>query len=260
MKDLRWDDAGVGSLRRLARGCDLVHCLAVALVLGCGIPGVASAQPLPVAVTHSGSDELGRSFVEHIREALTYSGRYSLARSESEAELTLRVSTLDPSPESPGSQSFAGWSLLVTKRNDGYLSGGVRSFGAGRVRDSAHGLAVAVDAAASRHREEIPGSSEAKEAARSWDAAVQAAAQGMRSSARRKLFLQHMELQRTVFQLSGFLLPRDANLAELVGSVAAEYDDSEAASLAEDLAACRRDLAALKKAAGGPPKPLPVNK
>lgn len=209
----------------------------------------AQPAPLPITVTHSGHDDLGVSLVNKVKEALRQSARYAVAETEKDAELTLHISTINPHPTKPGVQSVVGWSLVVPKRNDTYLSGGVQSFGADQVTTAANSLAAAVDTLASRHHEEIPGSSEAKEAERSWDAAVERAAQKIRLEARQKLFVQHMELQRKVFQLSGFRLPADAS--ELAADIAAEYDESDTRLAAEELSACRLELAALKKAVPG---------
>jgi len=229
-----------------------MRCVTVVLLVSglCVAPSEAQPVRTSVAITHSGEDELGRSFVSHVKEVLRQSTRFSSAEAEQDGDLTLRISTLNPTPQRAGAQSVLSWSLTVTKRNDAYLSGGVQSFGADRVKDAANALLVTVDSIASRHREEIPSSTEAQESERSWNAAVEGAAEKIRLDGKRKLFLQHMELQRRVFQLSGFLLP--AEVSELAGSVAAEYDESDKALLNEELSACRLELATLKKRAKGP--------
>jgi hypothetical protein len=205
-----------------------VGCLTMAVLTSAGFPVPAHAQavPFPIAVLHSGQDALGAEFVDRINEVLRYSPRYTLVESEEQAVITLRISTLDHSPANPGLQSAAGWSLVLTKRNDAYLAGGIRSFDARRAGQSADELAIAVDAVVSEHREWIPGSLEAQQIGDGWNAAVEQAAEKIRSGAQRKLYLQYMELQRTAFQMSGILLPTGATVIEFTSGVATEFEEA----------------------------------
>lgn len=120
----------------------------------------ALAQKIPVEVTHSGRDNIGRQFAFELRDALRGSNSFRLVEGESK-EPRIVISVVSLSVEDTDNRSSA---LSISKVVDAhtipvngiYITSGVRIVGANRVKTSAGALPAEIDEAVDFLRSKWP--------------------------------------------------------------------------------------------------------
>lgn len=136
-------------------------------VLSLPLPATAQNEKIPVSVTHSGDDAIGRRFAYAVREEIRSSNGY---RYESGPQAFLRVSlvTMDPDsvPGNAGSWSVA--TIVLTMRNLNqfeeknpqtwyaiYLTSSLYTIGQSRVESQAKSVMAMIDQAVEAFRKDL---------------------------------------------------------------------------------------------------------
>lgn len=142
-------------------------CILSMFVAAAPLQSFAQDSKLPVAVDHSGDDNIGQRLAFSLREVIRGSSGYRLA-SGREALVFISLVTIDPERSPSASGIWTAAAVAYTMRNDLpldpndpqtwypiFLSASVVIAGMSRVEDQARGILAGLDAQLERYRQDM---------------------------------------------------------------------------------------------------------